>query len=144
MALVEDSRMSITQLKLMRDQLRGQNFKEKISELLENLDRQLLLVLRTKYPLSLLPLSPFHSLSTNSRPFFLFLTISSLKVTWFDRLSKILAHIRASIDSWWWLDTACEASTPNKMVPHALFFPSLFTSFFSFPPLLPSFLSPLL
>ncbi len=49
MALVKDNEMDRTQLRLIRDQMKERNFQATISTLLENLDRQLLLVLRTKY-----------------------------------------------------------------------------------------------
>ncbi|ELR21367.1 aarF domain containing kinase 5, putative [Acanthamoeba castellanii str. Neff] len=46
-ALVKDSEMSVAQVRLIRSQMRERNFQTVLSELLENMDRQLLLVLRT-------------------------------------------------------------------------------------------------
>jgi hypothetical protein len=40
--------MSVAQVRLIRAQMRERNFQTVLSELLENMDRQLLLVLRTK------------------------------------------------------------------------------------------------
>jgi len=48
MKMVKDNEMNVEQVRLIRAQMRERDFHAVFSDLLENIDRRLLLVLRTK------------------------------------------------------------------------------------------------